>query len=107
MKHKRAIAPIRAKPESPSNAATLVEMVSMEKLFAIPRYIANSLGIEFYPLPIGLGDDLPDTIRKQSPQETPPMKKIEAIIKPFKLDEVKQRVYDAGGKGMTVSEVKG
>jgi nitrogen regulatory protein P-II 1 len=35
------------------------------------------------------------------------MKKIEAIIKPFKLDEVKQRVYAAGGKGMTVSEVKG
>lgn len=35
------------------------------------------------------------------------MKKIEAIIKPFKLDEVKSRVYAAGGKGMTVSEVKG
>ncbi len=35
------------------------------------------------------------------------MKKIEAIIKPFKLDEVKARVYAAGGTGMTVSEVKG
>jgi nitrogen regulatory protein P-II 1 len=35
------------------------------------------------------------------------MKKVEAIVKPFKLDEVKQRVYAAGGKGMTVSEVKG
>lgn len=35
------------------------------------------------------------------------MKKIEAIIKPFKLDDVKQKVYAAGGKGMTVSEVKG
>jgi nitrogen regulatory protein P-II 1 len=35
------------------------------------------------------------------------MKKIEAIIKPFKLDDVKERVYTAGGKGMTVSEVKG
>lgn len=35
------------------------------------------------------------------------MKKIEAIIKPFKLDDVKTRVYAAGGKGMTVSEVKG
>jgi nitrogen regulatory protein P-II 1 len=35
------------------------------------------------------------------------MKKIEAIIKPFKLDDVKERVYAAGGKGMTVSEVKG
>ena len=35
------------------------------------------------------------------------MKKVEAIIKPFKLDEVKTRVYAAGGTGMTVSEVKG
>jgi nitrogen regulatory protein P-II 1 len=35
------------------------------------------------------------------------MKKIEAIIKPFKIDDVKQRVYAAGGRGMTVSEVKG
>jgi nitrogen regulatory protein P-II 1 len=35
------------------------------------------------------------------------MKKIEAIIKPFKLDDVKARVFAAGGKGMTVSEVKG
>lgn len=35
------------------------------------------------------------------------MKKIEAIIKPFKLDEVKARVYAAGAKGMTVSEVRG
>jgi Nitrogen regulatory protein PII len=35
------------------------------------------------------------------------MKKIEAIIKPFKLDDVKERVFAAGGKGMTVSEVKG
>jgi nitrogen regulatory protein P-II 1 len=35
------------------------------------------------------------------------MKKIEAIIKPFKLDEVKERVYAAGAKGMTVTEVKG
>jgi nitrogen regulatory protein P-II 1 len=35
------------------------------------------------------------------------MKKVEAIIKPFKLDEVKARVYAAGGTGMTVSEVKG
>jgi nitrogen regulatory protein P-II 1 len=35
------------------------------------------------------------------------MKKIEAIVKPFKLDDIKTRVYAAGGKGMTVSEVKG
>nr|WP_320010701.1 P-II family nitrogen regulator [uncultured Desulfobulbus sp.] len=35
------------------------------------------------------------------------MKKIEAIIKPFKLDEVKNALNDIGIKGMTVSEVKG
>ncbi len=35
------------------------------------------------------------------------MKMIEAVIKPFKLDDVKERVYAAGAKGMTVSEVKG
>jgi len=35
------------------------------------------------------------------------MKKIEAIIKPFKLDEVKEAISELGIKGMTVSEVKG
>lgn len=35
------------------------------------------------------------------------MKKIEAIIKPFKLDEVKDALIEAGIEGMTVSEVKG
>ena len=35
------------------------------------------------------------------------MKKIEAIIKPFKLDEVKEALTRAGCEGMTVSEVKG
>ena len=35
------------------------------------------------------------------------MKKIEAIIKPFKLDEVKEALVDVGIEGMTVSEVKG
>ena len=35
------------------------------------------------------------------------MKKIEAIIKPFKLDEVKEALAHEGIQGMTVSEVKG
>ena len=35
------------------------------------------------------------------------MKKIEAIIKPFKLTEVKDALNDLGIQGMTVSEVKG
>ena len=36
-----------------------------------------------------------------------PMKKIEAIIKPFKLEEVKDALANIGVAGMTVSEVKG
>ena len=35
------------------------------------------------------------------------MKKIEAIIKPFKLDDVKEALNSIGIQGMTVSEVKG
>jgi nitrogen regulatory protein P-II 1 len=35
------------------------------------------------------------------------MKKIEAIIKPFKLDDVKEALTEAGITGMTISEVKG
>ena len=35
------------------------------------------------------------------------MKKIEAIIKPFKLDEVRDRLSEIGIQGMTVTEVKG
>ena len=35
------------------------------------------------------------------------MKKIEAIIKPFKLDEVRDRLREAGVSGMTIYEVKG
>ncbi len=35
------------------------------------------------------------------------MKKIEVIIKPFKLDDVKEALTDIGIQGMTVSEVKG
>ncbi|MDR2111623.1 MAG: P-II family nitrogen regulator, partial [Candidatus Accumulibacter sp.] len=35
------------------------------------------------------------------------MKKIEAIIKPFKLDEVREALSDIGVAGLTVSEVKG
>ncbi len=35
------------------------------------------------------------------------MKKIEAIIKPFKLEDVKEALVEAGIEGMTISEVKG
>jgi nitrogen regulatory protein P-II 1 len=35
------------------------------------------------------------------------VKRIEAIIRPYKLDEVKEALFEVGIKGMTVSEVKG
>jgi nitrogen regulatory protein P-II 1 len=41
------------------------------------------------------------------PEETGVMKKIEAIIKPFKLDEVKEALQDVGLQGITVIEAKG
>jgi nitrogen regulatory protein P-II 1 len=35
------------------------------------------------------------------------LKKIEAIIKPFKLDDVKEKLTESGIRGITISEVKG
>jgi nitrogen regulatory protein P-II 1 len=40
-------------------------------------------------------------------EEARPVKKIEAIIKPFKLDEVKEALQEAGVQGLSVIEVKG
>ena len=34
------------------------------------------------------------------------MKKVEAVIKPFKLDEVKEALHEVGIKGITVTEAK-
>jgi nitrogen regulatory protein P-II 1 len=41
------------------------------------------------------------------PTAGPEVKKIEAIIKPFKLDDVKDALHDVGVSGITVAEVKG
>jgi nitrogen regulatory protein PII len=41
------------------------------------------------------------------PASLPAMKKLEAIIKPFKLEEVKEALAELGIEGMTVTEVKG
>ena len=46
-------------------------------------------------------------LREPYNQEGNKMKKIEAIIKPFKLEDVKDALVEAGIEGMTVSEVKG
>lgn len=40
-------------------------------------------------------------------KEENPMKKVEAIIKPFKLDDVKESLKEIGVQGLTVTEVKG
>jgi nitrogen regulatory protein P-II 1 len=45
--------------------------------------------------------------RPKGSRAKPSMKKIEAIIKPFKLDEVKDALSEVGVQGMTVTEVKG
>jgi nitrogen regulatory protein PII len=46
--------------------------------------------------------------RRSPPQtEYPPMKLVTAIIKPFKLDDVRAALSDIGVSGMTVTEVKG
>ena len=48
-------------------------------------------------------------MKNRKPQENPSkkMKKIEAIIKPFKLDEVKEALHEVGLQGITVIEAKG
>lgn len=46
------------------------------------------------------------TLRDTQPEEAE-MKKVEAIIKPFKMDEVKEGLSSLEIKGMTVSEIKG
>jgi len=45
-------------------------------------------------------------MRCNRPEETG-MKKIEAIVKPFKLDEVREALSEVGVTGLTVTEVKG
>jgi nitrogen regulatory protein P-II 1 len=45
-------------------------------------------------------------VRRPGPK-VEPMKKIEAVIKPFKLDEVKEALQEMGVQGMTVLEAKG
>jgi nitrogen regulatory protein PII len=53
-----------------------------------------------------LRSNMPKRPQQELP-EGPAMKKIEAIIKPFKLDEVKEALHAVGLQGMTVLEAKG
>lgn len=47
------------------------------------------------------------TLRHETEDRHSSMKKIEAIIKPFKLDEVKEALHEIGLMGITVTEAKG
>src|SRR5437899_4605183 len=60
------------------------------------------------PRPAVLGrHDRASPKKKRGRRVRGPMKKIEAIIKPFKLDEVKEALQEMGVQGMTVIEAKG
>src|SRR5690606_3226026 len=50
---------------------------------------------------------LPGRVLNRSANQEMWMKKVEAIIKPFKLDEVREALSDVGIAGLTVTEVKG
>ena len=58
-----------------------------------------------HPLPSKCGPDWAWMLHRIGPGGE--VKKIEAIIKPFKLDDVKDALHDAGVSGITVTEVKG
>jgi nitrogen regulatory protein P-II 2 len=49
----------------------------------------------------------PHSMRRRAPPQEPPMKMVVAIIKPFKLDDVREALSEAGVNGITVTEVKG
>jgi nitrogen regulatory protein P-II 1 len=49
----------------------------------------------------------PDTMGGSATPGSKDMKKIEAVIKPFKLDEVKEALHEVGLQGITVVEAKG
>jgi nitrogen regulatory protein P-II 1 len=49
----------------------------------------------------------PDMVRREERRGGPIMKKIEAVVKPFKLDEVREALSEIGVSGLTVTEVKG
>jgi len=55
----------------------------------------------------GDGESRPARARPDQELGRGPVKKIEAIIKPFKLDEVKEVLHEVGVSGITVTEAKG
>jgi nitrogen regulatory protein P-II 1 len=68
----------------------------------VARHIASYLGKLYRIAP-----EKSENMAQPVGQETKTMKKIEAIIKPFKLDEVKEALQEVGLQGITVTEAKG
>ncbi len=62
---------------------------------------------KFDPIGMALVKDNQNTLQQTEKTGVKEMKKIEAIIKPFKLDDLKEGLAELGITGMTISEVKG
>jgi nitrogen regulatory protein P-II 1 len=83
----------------------------------LPDLFAGAHGATRDPMLLSAAPALPGQPRPRGGKSTggakrgmrslPQMKKIEAIIKPFKLDEVKEALQEAGIQGITVLEAKG
>src|SRR5882762_3957769 len=69
--------------------------------------LCTSISKVIHYSPVALPFSIGRATAPQNEEEGNLMKKIEAIIKPFKLDEVKQKLTAAGITGMTITEVKG
>jgi len=76
-------------------------------IIAIDRTLASFIQTKTAPFVTLLFTALRPLLVSATAQPNENMKKIEAIIKPFKLEEVKEALSGLGVEGMTVSEVKG
>ena len=75
-----------------------------EALLESKRF-ARAAGLAWTLLTRGAAPDW--RVRPETGRQRDAMKKIEAIIKPFKLDEVKEALQEVGLQGITVTEAKG
>jgi nitrogen regulatory protein P-II 1 len=85
---------IRRMPQSSANT----QKTKQHRHFQALPVLGTDPAIEQHALPVTFPD---------GPGGQKAMKKIEAIIKPFKLDEVKEALQEVGLQGITVTEAKG
>ena len=115
----RSPAEIVARGYAPEHVAKVVRLITTNEYkrrqAAVGiRITPRGFGKDWrYPITLGLDRSSPDrsagvTFTRQGPLGAgASMKKIEAIIKPFKLDEVREALSEIGVSGLTVTEVKG